>query len=105
MPVALHRIAELLSDRYADPGMFHRSRLDIDHKRRAGIKAFFLHDGAEFIILAYSVLFLHRCLPHRHSQKKSPEGDFYADNTFLPFLRRRANTLRPPTVAIRALKP
>ena len=30
---------------------------------------------------------------------------FYADNTFLPLARRRANTLRPPTVAIRALKP
>ena len=27
------------------------------------------------------------------------------DNTFLPFLRRRAKTLRPPTVAIRALNP
>lgn len=30
---------------------------------------------------------------------------FYADNTFLPLARRRANTLRPPTVAIRALNP
>ena len=57
------------------------------------------------MILAYSVFFFSSRLPHRHSQKKSPEGDFYADNTFLPFLRRRANTLRPPTVAIRALNP
>jgi hypothetical protein len=29
----------------------------------------------------------------------------YADNTFLPFARRRANTLRPFLVAMRARKP
>ena len=33
------------------------------------------------------------------------KATFYADNTFLPLLRRRANTLRPPTVAILALNP
>ena len=39
-------------------------------------------------------------------EKKPPLGDlFYADKTFLPLLRRRAKTLRPPTVFIRALKP
>lgn len=38
-------------------------------------------------------------------KKNHPAVIFYADNTFLPFARRRANTLRPPTVAIRALNP
>jgi hypothetical protein len=33
-------------------------------------------------------------------------GSFsYADKTFLPLARLRANTLRPPTVFILALKP
>ena len=38
-------------------------------------------------------------------QKNHLAGDFYADNTFLPFALLRARTLRPPTVAIRARKP
>ena len=104
--VAVHGMADLLGQRDADPCLCISLWHAVYDIGAVGVLLSGMDQLLELLGFPDSVFLLHSLVIYIQAEKKPPcGGSFQAERTFLPFALRLAKTLRPPAVAILALKP
>ena len=110
-PVSRNSIADFFTNGNSDAKMRLLRLLNhINNKLLVGTWLALSEDFLKFRFLFDAVWFSHKTSPYScladKFKKKTTDGPVaYADNTFLPLRRLRANTLRPLAVLIRLRKP